>query len=170
MTRLVKEPFVPETDKMVLINRLDICRDFFSPSRDCRRCASAGISPDYQEQDSQKEIKKVAKVDSPCASLAARLVGKFPSQNGWFIHIASNKRFDVVLECSLDRRVGVEKIVVLGSENLADVDVHTSVVRPIVRAIKGLASVLAPTEETYRATINLMPLALAAATTLSSTR
>jgi len=89
-------------------------------------------------QTVSKENKRVVKEDSPSASFAARLVGKFPTQNGWLIDVASNKRFDVVLERGLDGRIGVEKIMVLGAENLTDVDIHSSVIRPVIRAINGI--------------------------------
>lgn len=71
----------------------------------------------------------------PSGALAPRLIGKLPSENGRLVLIAGNKGVDIRLVCGLDVCVGVEQVVVLRPRDLGYVNVHTTVVLPVVRSI-----------------------------------
>ena len=66
------------------------------------------------------------------ASGAAGFVGKFPSKDTGLVLIASNEGVDVVLERGDNLGVAVEVVMVGRTEDLLDVDVHATVVGPVV--------------------------------------
>ena len=53
--------------------------------------------------------------DLPSAASAPRLVGKFPRHDRRLVEVARDEGFDIVFICRLDRRVGIEQIVQVGS-------------------------------------------------------
>lgn len=63
---------------------------------------------------------------------AAGLVGELPSKDTRLVLIAGNEGIDVVLEGVDDLGVAVEVVVVVRVEDLLDVDVHATVVGPVV--------------------------------------
>ena len=66
-------------------------------------------------------------------NIPARLIRKFPCEDRWFVDIAPYELFDIVLVRRDDGRVRVERVVRAARVELADIDVHSAVVRPVVR-------------------------------------
>lgn len=68
----------------------------------------------------------------PGAALASGLVRKLPSHDGGLVEVAGDKGFDVALVRCLYARIGIEQVVVGGIQDLFDIDVHATIVGPIV--------------------------------------
>lgn len=68
----------------------------------------------------------------PCASLAPGLICKFPGHDRRFIDVAPNESLDVVLECCLNGGVCVEEIMVGRVGDLFHVNIHSTIVRPVL--------------------------------------
>jgi hypothetical protein len=107
----VEETLIANSDKMLAIQALDILRHLINPSGDSSRCARRGGRE---------------------TSLAARLVGKLPSENSWRVGVTGDDSLDVVLVSVLDVGVGVEGIMGLAGSESIDIDSHSSVVIPVV--------------------------------------
>ena len=105
----------------------------------------------YTAHVRQYMIHGVRSIILPSAACTPWLIGKFPSQYSGLIHVATNKRLDIILVCGLrgiyqqgEQRyristgaynnvcICVEEIVVLSACDLANIHVHTTVVGPIV--------------------------------------
>lgn len=105
----------------------------------------------------------------PRAALASGLVCEFPGHDGRLVDVTADERLDVCFECGVHLCVGVEQVVVGRAQDLLDVDIHASVVRPVVRPTKSQKMETKSTSRaTHNATMRRMPLAFAAATTLSA--
>jgi hypothetical protein len=65
--------------------------------------------------------------------VAPRLIGQLPSHDRRLIRIPLHKRLDIILERSLDIRVGIEITMSLSTtQDLRDVYIHASIVAPII--------------------------------------
>jgi len=112
--RVIEESFASDADQVVLVERLDVCRDLAGPIHESGSCA-VGAS---------REV-------SDGVTVTTRFVCKLPSEDGGGVDVASHNGLDIVLVCGNDLWVGVEVVVVFASK-IDRVDIHPTIVSPVV--------------------------------------
>jgi hypothetical protein len=78
---------------------------------------------------------RIEETDVPCASRTPGLIRELPGHNGRLVDVAANEGFDVILVRGDNVCVRVEQVVIRRTEDLCRVDVHTTVVGPVVRPV-----------------------------------